>query len=112
MKSNEKLKRPKDHYSRTFLNKKKGSAHTIVQGAFEDWAFDGSALIADCNRHATIEFFSYNVKDYDQSLVKLQLLIAELQKLEQYMTDNRDYCVQLFSKKDKEDGNTKEESGG
>ena len=94
-----KLKKPKDHYSRVFLNKKKGSAHTIVEGSFSNWSFDGSALIADCNRHATIEFFAYNQKDYDASLKKLTLMINELVALQDYMTDNADFAKQIFDNK-------------
>ena len=95
-----KTKKPKEHYSRVFLNKKKGSAHTIVQGSFDgSWSFDGSALFADCNRNATIEFFSYNLKDYDANYIKLTKMINELIALQDYMKDNREYAEQMFSKK-------------
>jgi len=96
-----KIKKPRDYYSRTFLNRDKGSAHTIAQGSFDNWSFDGSFLVADCNRHATIEFFSYNLKEYRANYVKILKMLDELEALREYMETNEAYAVQVFTTKKK-----------
>jgi len=95
------IKKPRDYYSRTFLNRDKGSAHTIAQGSFDNWSFDGSFLVADCNRHATIEFFSFNIKEYKSNYVKILKMLNELEALRDYMEKNEAYAEQVFTAKNK-----------
>jgi len=96
-----KIKKPRDYYSRTFLNRDKGSAHTIAQGSFDSWSFDGSFLVADCNRHATIEFFSFNLKEYKTNYIKVLKMLNELEALRDYMEKNEAYAAQVFTAKKK-----------
>jgi len=95
------IKKPRDYYSRTFLNRDKGSAHTIAQGSFDSWSFDGSFLVADCNRHATIEFFSFNLKEYKTNYIKVLKMLNELEALRDYMERNEAYAEQVFTAKKK-----------
>jgi len=95
------IKKPRDYYSRTFLNRDKGSAHTIAQGSFDSWSFDGSFLVADCNRHATIEFFSFNLKEYKANYIKVLKMLNELEAFRDYMEKNEAYAEQVFTAKKK-----------
>lgn len=52
-----------------------------------------SVTISDCNRQVTLDFSSYQAKDYDVKIEKLRFIMDELFKLEQFLLDNKDKFV-------------------
>lgn len=76
------------YLSRKFLNKKEGVA--IIQCLAEK-ENGGEVYISDCTRGVTLDFWHYrNKKNRDNHLSKLNLLIEELIKFREYLTNERD----------------------
>ena len=78
------------HHSRKFLNPKKGIALIETTGRMGvDWV-DASATICDCNRRIDLDFSFNNKKQRKERIAKLELLIAELGGLLEFMIENDD----------------------
>jgi len=53
------------YYSRSFLNKKEGTAFIESSIELTDYCVYADVAVADCNRKVTLDFGVYAVKDYD-----------------------------------------------
>jgi hypothetical protein len=92
------------HYSRKFLNKAEGLA--AIECSVGDLQFsygvDASINITDCSRQVNIDFSIYNLKDLDSRLAKLDLLITEITKVRDIISNNSDAIKEdIISKKKK-----------
>jgi hypothetical protein len=92
------------HYSRKFLNKAEGLAaiECSVSGLSYMSGVDATISITDCSRQVNMDFSVYNVKDLDSRLAKLDLLITEISKLRDVISNNYDSIKEDIIKKDKE----------
>jgi hypothetical protein len=92
------------HYSRKFLNKAEGLAaiECSISGLSFSAGFDASITITDCNRQVYLDFSAYNVKDVDNRLAKLDLLISEISKVRDIISNNADSIKEEIAKEEKE----------
>lgn len=92
------------HYSRKFLNKAEGLAaiECSVQHLLFTSGVDASINISDCSRQVSIDFSVYNVKDLDSRLAKLDLIITEISKVRDVISNNYDSIKEEITKKDEE----------
>lgn len=92
------------HYSRKFLNKAEGLAaiECSISGLYFSAGFDASINITDCNRQVYLDFSAYNVKDVDNRLAKLDLLISEISKVRDIISSNADSVKEEIAKEEKE----------
>ena len=97
-----KFKKPKQHYKRQWLNKKKGAAALITNIDIDRWGVNAWFEISDCNRKATIDFDFYNMKSYQTKLDKLNLIISQLCDMRDYMIDNAETIQAVFDTKQKD----------
>lgn len=93
----EKTKLPK-HYKRTWLNEE-GSGYIITEASVcKHWSSKGKGIdrfyidadveIKDCNRQINLEFYCNNKEQYEKRLVKLQLMIDQLEEVKAFMLAN------------------------
>jgi|694.fasta_scaffold49500_6 hypothetical protein len=91
------------HYSRKFLNKAEGLA--AIECSVGDLQFsygvDASISITDCSRQVNIDFSIYNLKDLDSRLAKLNLLITEITKVRDIISNNSDAIKEDIISKEK-----------
>ena len=90
------------YHSRKFLNKKTGMAAIECDADFSDYACYASAVISDCNRQVSLDFTSYNAKEFDVKLTKLGLVINELFQLEQFLLEHKYEWTENMKKKELE----------
>lgn len=92
------------YYSRKFLNKAEGLAaiECSVSGLSFSAGIDASINITDCNRPVYLDFSAYNVKDVDNRLAKLDLLISEISKVRDIISSNADSVKEEIAKEEKE----------
>ena len=77
------------YHSRKFLNKKTGMAAIECDVSINDHSIYASSVISDCNRQVSLDFTAYNIKELDDRLTKLSLLIGELFKMEQFLLEHK-----------------------
>ena len=91
------------HYSRKFLNKAEGLA--AIECSVGDLQFsygvDASISITDCSRQVNIDFSIYNLKDLASRLAKLDLLITEITKVRDIISNNSDAIKEDIISRDK-----------
>jgi hypothetical protein len=92
------------HYSRKFLNKAEGLAaiECSISSLSFSAGFDASINITDCNRQVYLDFSTYNVKDVDNRLAKLDLLISEISKVRDIISSNAYSVKEEIAKEEKE----------
>jgi len=90
------------YHSRKFLNKKKGVAAIECDADFSDYSCYASATISDCNRQVSLDFTSYDAKEFDVKLRKLGLVINELFELEQFLIKHKYDWAEALKKKELE----------
>lgn len=92
------------HQSRKFLNKTTGIAAIEAYIDTTEWCggVDGTITIADCNRRVSLDFSVYDVKDLDNKLAKLNLLIEEIGKFRDVYLDNYDAIKEDIVKREQE----------
>jgi hypothetical protein len=92
------------YYSRKFLNKAEGLA--AIECSISKLSFsagiDASINITDCNRPVYLDFSVYNVKDLDSRLAKLDLLLTEISKVRDIISNNADSIREEIAKEEKE----------
>jgi hypothetical protein len=91
------------HYSRKFLNKAEGLAaiECSISGLSFSAGFDASINITDCNRQVYLDFSAYNAKDLDGRLAKLDLLLAEISKVRDIISNNADFIKEQLAEEEK-----------
>lgn len=92
------------HHSRKFLNKTTGVAAIECDIGSTEWCggVDGTITITDCSRHVNLDFGVYDVKDLDNKLAKLNLLVEEIGKFRDMYLDNYDAIKEDIVKREKE----------
>ena len=75
------MKNKHNYYSRKFLNKNEGLAAIESSVDAQHPYKDVNIHISDCHRHVSLDFGFRDKKGKKEMLVKLGLLIAELQTL-------------------------------
>ena len=88
------------YYSRKFLNKKRGIANIECDVETTTYSMYASAKISDCNRAITLDFTAYSAKELDEKNTKIELLIQELIKLQQFIADHKDVWFEELRKQD------------
>lgn len=78
------------YYSRSFLNKKEGTAFIESSIELTDYCVYADVAIADCNKKVTLDFGVFAVKDYDEKLSKLEKLISELSEVYMVLAVNKE----------------------
>jgi hypothetical protein len=79
------------HHSRKFLNKSRGLAAIETHIDSQSWGgVDGTITIGDCSRQISLDFCVYEVKDLDDKLAKLNLLIDEVSKFRDVYVEHYD----------------------
>ena len=91
------------HYSRKFLNKADGLAaiECSIGSLSYSAGIDASINITDCNRQIYLDFSVYNLKDLTSRLAKLDLLIAEISKVRDIISNNSDAIKEDIISKEK-----------
>jgi hypothetical protein len=90
------------YHSRKFLNKKVGVAAIECDADFSDYSCYASATISDCNRQVSLDFTSYDAKEFDVKITKLGLVITELFNLEQFLLEHKYEWTENIKKKELE----------
>ena len=92
------------HYSRKFLNKAEGLAaiECSINSLSYSAGIDASINITDCNRLVYLDFSAYNAKDLDGRIAKLDLLLAEISKMRDIISNNADFIKEELTKEEKE----------
>lgn len=95
------------HYKRGFLNKGEGMAAFEYHLEAEQYEsnssrryINGSFCITDCSRKISLEFGAYDKEDRENTLYKIDTLIAELQEYRSHMIEAHKW--QEEAKKDSE----------
>ena len=101
MEKKTKFKKPKQHYKRQWLNKKKGAASMITNVDIDRWGVNAWLELSDCNRKVTIDLDFYNAKSYDTKLDKLNLIVNQLLDMRDYLIDNETVIKEIFADKQK-----------
>ena len=91
------------HYSRKFLNKAEGLAaiECSINSLSYSAGIDASINITDCNRLVCLDFSAYNAKDIDSRLAKLNLLISEISKVRDIISNNADFIKEQLTEEEK-----------
>lgn len=105
--ANKEQTKAKKYYSRKFLNKDKGMA--ALETTFEfnpGWLYgggwEGTVTISDCYKASTLDFSCYTVKDIDNAINKVSLILSEFEKLGNLMLEYREAAAELINKSDEE----------
>lgn len=92
------------HYSRKFLNKTEGLAaiECSVSSLSYLGGLDASINITDCNKPVYLDFSIYSVKQIDSRLAKLDLLLTEISKVRDIISNNAESIREDIIKEEKE----------
>lgn len=91
------------HYSRKFLNKAEGLAaiECSINSLSYSAGIDASINITDCSKPVYLDFSAYNAKDLDGRLAKLDLLLAEISKVRDIISNNADFIKEQLAEEEK-----------
>lgn len=97
-------KKSKAYKSRKFLNKDSGVA--AIETRFEmsnDYFYSGweaGVTISDCRKSVDLDFCCYSVKDVDDTINKISVLLTELEKFGNLLLENREQAIENIKKAD------------
>ena len=105
--TNKEQTKAKKYYSRKFLNKDKGMAalETFFEfnpGGLYGGGWEGTVIISDCYKASTLDFSCYTVKDIDNAINKVSLILAEFEKLGNLMLEYREAAIENIKKSDED----------
>jgi len=87
------------YHSRKFLNKKQGVAAIECDAELADYSCYASVTISDCSRRISLDFTSYDAKEFDDKHAKLVSIINELFELEQFLLEHKYDWTEALKKK-------------
>ena len=105
--TNKEQTKVKKYYSRKFLNKDKGvdALETFFEfnpGWLYGGGWEGTVTISDCYKASTLDFSCYTVKDIDNAINKVSLILAEFEKLGNLMLEYREAAIENIKKSDED----------
>lgn len=91
----------KTYHSRKFLNKNSGMAAVEVGGTYNNYSFDCTVAISDCNRRIDLDMYMWDEKSIKEKMYKLNLLISELSNLRDWINETTPAYLEGKSEKKK-----------